>query len=333
MKVIVGWLLGLSLVGALVWSGTATSSRAQKLTPLNAVAPELVGGPWLNTPNQKPVALTSRRGKVTVVQFWTFGCSNCQANLPAYARLQKKFEKQDVAIIGIHTPEFDAERDPKDVARRVEELGITYPILIDSKSENWRRWNQQYWPTIYLIDKQGRLRHRWIGELEHDGANGEATIARQVEALLREDTPSASLPTTSNNKGRKMEKIVKTEEEWKQLLTAEQFNVLRKKGTERAFSGDYQSHDNGIYRCAGCGLELFSSDAKFNSGTGWPSFFKSLDPSHVHEETDVSYGMRRTEVVCARCEGHLGHVFEDGPQPPGLRYCMNSVSLKFEKQP
>jgi peptide-methionine (R)-S-oxide reductase len=129
-----------------------------------------------------------------------------------------------------------------------------------------------------------------------------------------------------------MEKIVKSEEEWKQLLTPEAFTVLRKKGTERAFSGDYQSHDKGIYRCAGCGLKLFSSDAKFNSGTGWPSFFKPLDPGHVHEETDISYGMRRTEVVCARCDGHLGHVFEDGPQPTGLRYCMNSVSLKFEKQ-
>lgn len=331
MKVIVGWLLGLSLVGALVWSGTATSNHAQKLTTLDAIAPELVGGPWLNTAKEQPISLASRRGKVTLVQFWTFGCSNCRANLPAYERLQRRFAKQDVTIIGIHTPEFDAERDPKSVARRVEELGITYPVLIDSKSENWRRWDQQYWPTIYLIDKQGRLRHRWIGELEHNGAGGEAKIARQVEALLNEEAVTSG--ATSKIKGKKMTKIVKTEEEWKQLLTPEQFNVLRKKGTERAFSGDYQSHDKGIYRCAGCGLELFSSDAKFNSGTGWPSFFKPLDSGHVHEETDVSYGMRRTEVVCARCDGHLGHVFEDGPQPTGLRYCMNSVSLKFEKQP
>ncbi|HEX8237678.1 MAG TPA: peptide-methionine (R)-S-oxide reductase MsrB [Abditibacteriaceae bacterium] len=336
MKVIGGWLLILAVAGALFWSGMTTSSRAQNITSLDAVAPELVGGPWLNTPDKQPVSLSSRRGKVTVVQFWAFDSSGCQANLPSYARLQKKFEKQGVTIIGIHTPQSDSERDPKNVARCVQELGITYPILIDSASDNWRRWNQQDWPTIYLIDKNGHLRYRWIGELEHNRAggqaSGEAKITRLVEGLLKEEgTPASSTVTTS--KGKKMEKIVKTEEEWKQSLSPEQFTVLRKKGTERAFSGDYQNHDKGIYRCAGCGLELFSSDAKFNSGTGWPSFYKPLDPDHVHEETDVSYGMRRTEVLCARCDGHLGHVFEDGPQPTGLRYCMNSVSLKFEKQP
>jgi peptide-methionine (R)-S-oxide reductase len=335
MKMFGSWLIGLAVAGALVWSGMVALGRAQNPTALDTVAPELVGVSWLNTPGNHPLSLASRRGKVTIVQFWAFGCSDCQANLSSYARLQKKFAKRGVTMIGIHTPQFEHERNAEVVARHVKQLGVTYPVLIDSTYENWRRWNQQYRPTTYLIDKNGRLRQRWIGQLEHNGAGGEAKIERLVEALLQEESVPSSVnaASTYTSKGRKMEKIVKSEEEWKQVLSPEQFNVLRKKGTERAFSGDYQSHDKGIYRCAGCGLELFSSDAKFNSGTGWPSFFKPLDPDRVHEETDVSYGMRRTEALCARCDGHLGHVFEDGPQPTGLRYCMNSVSLKFEKQP
>ena len=127
-----------------------------------------------------------------------------------------------------------------------------------------------------------------------------------------------------------MEKIIRSENEWREILTPEQFEVLRGKGTECAWSGHYQSQGEGVYRCAGCDLELFTSDTKFNSGTGWPSFFQPINPRHIREESDVSYGMRRTEVLCARCDGHLGHVFPDGPRPTGLRYCINSVSLKFE---
>jgi len=125
------------------------------------------------------------------------------------------------------------------------------------------------------------------------------------------------------------EKIEKTDEEWRRLLTSEQYRVLRQKGTERAFSGAYHaSHDPARYLCAACGSELFRSDEKFDSGTGWPSFWAPVSEGAVQTEADRTHGMVRTEVHCARCAGHLGHVFNDGPEPSGLRYCINSVSLK-----
>jgi len=136
-----------------------------------------------------------------------------------------------------------------------------------------------------------------------------------------------------DSKGDTIRTITKTDAQWKSELDDASYYVIRQKGTERAFSGKYNdNHKSGVYACRACQLPLFSSTAKFESGTGWPSFYAPFDKTHVLEVTDEAMGMKRVEVLCHRCGGHLGHVFDDGPEPTGLRYCMNSVSLSFEEQ-
>lgn len=159
-----------------------------------------------------------------------------------------------------------------------------------------------------------------LGGVAMLAASNEVTPASGAQA-------NAAKPSKTAAKG--VARVVKTEAEWKKILTAQQFNVLRKKGTEAPYSGDYQSKKKGTYHCAGCNLELFASTTKFDSGTGWPSFWKPIE-GHIKTATD--HDGTRVEVLCARCDGHLGHVFDDGPKPTGLRYCMNAVALKFVKK-